>query len=315
MADTITLRISAAAAPYVGPDALRDAKLQAAAGKVQLPPADLLTLVYFLYHDTDPEVKRTALATLNGLEVPFLATVLGDLQLHPRILDVLVQLRHADKDLAPLLAGHPMLSARAAAFLAQKGRETAGAAAAASGDAAEASRTEELSPHCKAEAPEEGEPEEGEPEEGEPEAEAEEDEEFQSKYQLLQTLGVPEKIKMALTGDKEWRSLLIKDANKLVSGSVIKNPRITDAEVLAIAKSAVQNEEIMRTICANKEWVKNYQIRKALAENHKTPLPAALRYVATFTEKDLSALARSKNVSSVIVAQARKLLMSKKNGR
>jgi hypothetical protein len=117
---------------------------------------------------------------------------------------------------------------------------------------------------------------------------------------------------MALTGDKEWRAILIKDANKLVSGSVIKNPRIIDAEILNILKVGVQNDEIIRLICANKEWVKNYLIRKALIACPKTPLPNALRYLSTMTVKDLTSFAKSKNISSVIVTQARRILLTKK---
>jgi hypothetical protein len=98
----------------------------------------------------------------------------------------------------------------------------------------------------------------------------------------------------------------------MVSGSVIKNPRITDAEVLNIAKSAVQNDEIIRSICAKKEWIKIYQIRKALVENSKTPLPFALRFLASLSEKDLASLSKSKNVSSVIVSQARRAIMNMK---
>jgi len=82
--------------------------------------------------------------------------------------------------------------------------------------------------------------------------------------------------------------------------------------VLTIAKSAIQNDEIMRVICSNKEWIKNYNIRKALVENSKTPLPHALRYMASLSEKDLSSLAKSKNVSSVISTQARRLISNKK---
>ena len=61
-------------------------------------------------------------------------------------------------------------------------------------------------------------------------------------------MSIAEKIKMALIGDKEWRSLLIKESNKLVSTAVIKNPRITDPEVLAIAKSSELNEEVIRLV-------------------------------------------------------------------
>src|SRR6185369_14271847 len=123
---------------------------------------------------------------------------------------------------------------------------------------------------------------------------------------------ISEKIKMALTGDKEWRSVLINDNNKMVSGSVIKNPRITEGEILQILKVGVQNDEIIRLICANKEWVKNYLIRKALVECPKTPLPNALRFLASLGEKDVAAYAKSKNISSVISTQAKRLILAKK---
>jgi hypothetical protein len=137
-------------------------------------------------------------------------------------------------------------------------------------------------------------------------------EEFLSKYKIAQTMGISEKIKMALTGDKEWRSVLVKDANKLVSGGVIKNPRITDAEVLALIKSGIQNDEIMRLICANREWIKIYNIRKALILNNRTPVQNAMRYLDTMGEKDLASFAKSKNISSVISTMAKRILLNKK---
>jgi DNA-binding CsgD family transcriptional regulator len=147
---------------------------------------------------------------------------------------------------------------------------------------------------------------------GEEEENVEESEQFLSKYKLAQLMGISEKIKMALSGDKEWRAILVKDANKLVSGSVIKNPRITEAEVHTLVKSGIQNDEIMRLICANKEWIKSYKIRKALIENSRTPVQNAMRYLGTMSEKDLISFAKSKNIGSVISTMAKRLLFNKK---
>jgi len=156
------------------------------------------------------------------------------------------------------------------------------------------------------------EPEQTAAEEGEGEEVKEEEEAFLSKYQQAQNMGVGAKIKMALTGDKEWRTLLIRDTNKLVNSAVVKNPRITEPEVLTISKSVIQNEEILRVICQNKEWIKNLEIRKALVLNNKTPLPVALRFMGFLSEKDLAAMAKSKNISSVLANQARRMLSNKK---
>lgn len=140
----------------------------------------------------------------------------------------------------------------------------------------------------------------------------EEGEQFLSKFKISQMMGIGEKIKMALTGDKEWRSILVKDSNKLVSGSVVKNPRITEGEVLQLIKSGIQNDEIMRLICSNKEWIKSYKIRKSLIENNRTPVQNSMRYLATMGEKDLAGFAKSKNISSVVSTMAKRLLLSKK---
>jgi hypothetical protein len=139
--------------------------------------------------------------------------------------------------------------------------------------------------------------------------------ESRGKYQIAQGLAIKDKIKLALTGDKEWRMMLIKDNNKVVSESVLKNPRITEQEVLLISKSSANNDEIIRIICANKEWTKNPQIRKALIENNRTPLHYALRFLSYLSEKDLAFLAKNKNVSSVITTQARRMLFNKKYGK
>ena len=138
-----------------------------------------------------------------------------------------------------------------------------------------------------------------------------EDDEALSKYQKALEMGVSDKIKMALTGDKEWRGIFIKDANKLVSSAVMKNPRITDGEVLAIAKNKSSSDELIRLITLNREWVKNYEIKKALIDHPRTPLPTALRYMNVLTEKDIKTLAKSRGVSQVIVNNARRMLIAK----
>ena len=129
-----------------------------------------------------------------------------------------------------------------------------------------------------------------------------------SKYQIALQLKVAEKIKMALTGDKEWRSILIKEANKLVQAAVMKNPRITDGEVLLVANNKTSSDEVIRIILLNKDWLKNYEIRKALVTHPKTPLPKALRFVGGLVMKDIKNLARSRQVSNIIATAARKEL-------
>ena len=269
------------------------------AGAVSLDAADLVTVLYFLAHDHDLLVREGARRQLGELSREALGEALCSPVLLPRVLDALARLNIDKPDLLALVASHPNCTDETRALIGQRGIDasvpTVGAGNPLQGTDAAAVR--ELPLESDDDAPVD-----------------EESEGFKSKYQLAQVMGVAEKIKIAQTGDKEWRMILIKDSNKLVSGTAIRNPRMTESEVLVIAKSAVQNDEILRVICSNKEWLKNYQIRKALVENTKTPLPSALRFLATLTDKDLAHLAKSKSVSSVLSTQAKKLLMTKKKG-
>ncbi|KAF0220072.1 MAG: hypothetical protein FD174_1517 [Geobacteraceae bacterium] len=287
--DKVILKISAAAAAFVSGDVSKEEKMKAARGDIPLSAGDLGAVLFFLSHDADTDIRSAARKHLQEMSEADVMSIVGYAGAHPQVLDVLARLHCTKEAIVDRLFAHPNIESRTLAFLAERNRVTG-------------AEEEMRSPV----------PVEEEAVETEETGIDEESEEYKTKYQLAQTLGVAEKIKTALTGDKEWRSLLIKDANKLVSGSVVKNPRITEPEILAIAKSSVQNDEIMRVICANKEWAKNYQIRKALAENHKTPLPYALRFVASLTDKDLAAMAKSKNVSSVISTQARRIMLNKK---
>ncbi len=131
-------------------------------------------------------------------------------------------------------------------------------------------------------------------------------------FQLIQGMTVPEKINLAVKGDKEARTLLILDSNKMVQLAVIENPRVTESEVVNISRSRNVNEEVLRKIANNKEWSKLYQVRLALVNNPKTPVAVALRLVQTLRLSDLKTLASSKSVPSVVSSTARRMVMKKK---
>jgi len=130
-------------------------------------------------------------------------------------------------------------------------------------------------------------------------------------FALMQTLSVFQKIKLARTGNKEARGLLIRETNKIVAAAVVRSPKITDQEVLGFAKSRNVSDEVLRLISANRDWTKNYQIRLALAGNPKCPQPVAMRFVNYLQEKDLLSLMKSKDVPSAISTHARRLLSKK----
>ena len=127
-------------------------------------------------------------------------------------------------------------------------------------------------------------------------------------YQRIQKMTVSQKIKLALLGNKEARTILLRDSNRVVIESVIKSPRITDGEVVGITNSRSVSEDIIRMIAANREWQKNYRVRQALAANPKTPVPIAIRLLETMSKQDLKNLSNSKNISSVVATTAKRMM-------
>jgi len=138
-----------------------------------------------------------------------------------------------------------------------------------------------------------------------------EEERRQTRQVEIQNLSVPEKIKLAMTGDKEARGILIKDSNRQVQEAVLENQRVTDHEIVAIVTSRITNEDILRKVADNRNWVKYYQVRLGLVSNPKTPLPISLKLLDTLTLADLKRLAKSKGIPNVIATSANRLAIKK----
>ena len=149
--------------------------------------------------------------------------------------------------------------------------------------------------------------------EEQPEGEVDEKELEQggSLYSLIQNLSVFQKIKLGRMGNKEARSLLVRDRNKIVAMAAVSSPKITEQELLTIAQSRNVGDEVIRVICRSKEATRGYPMKLALATNPKTPQATAMKFVNYLQDKDLAKLMKSKDVPTVIATHARRLLTRK----
>jgi hypothetical protein len=127
----------------------------------------------------------------------------------------------------------------------------------------------------------------------------------------IQAMRVGERLKLALKGNRDARVLLLRDSSHLVRRFVLQNARITDEEIVALAKNRNVDRELLEEICRRKEWVSNYQVRLALATNPKTPLAVAVRFVPTLMPRDLRQLAKSKNVPTAVCGMAKRLVIDR----
>jgi len=123
-----------------------------------------------------------------------------------------------------------------------------------------------------------------------------------------------DRMKLAMKGDREARSILIRDANKVVSSAVINNPRITDHEVENISAMRTVADEVLRLIALNRTWARSYPIIHNLARNPRTPIPTAMNILPRIRTKDLLNLAQNRNVSEAVRRQAHRLTSTRSGG-
>ena len=146
-------------------------------------------------------------------------------------------------------------------------------------------------------------------------SEEEEEEESRALYDKVKKMSIGEKIRLGLMGNLAVRELLIKDSNKLVAMSVLRNPGLGDKEIAKVASSRIVIEDVIRTIAEAREWCKNYQVKLSLIQNPKCPPHIAMNYLRFIRAKDLKTLSTSKDIPSVIARAAKRLASTKSPGR
>lgn len=119
---------------------------------------------------------------------------------------------------------------------------------------------------------------------------------------------LPEKLALAMTGDREVRMRLLRDPNKQLHPMVLKNPRIGLEEIHFAARLATLNPDALKIIAEHPEWGQNPTVASAVVRNPKTPLPVALKLVPRMPSADLRALSKSQGKPQLVQA-AKKLLL------
>jgi len=133
--------------------------------------------------------------------------------------------------------------------------------------------------------------------------------------QMVSRMTMAQKIKLALSGAKDARGLLIRESSKLIALSVLANPRLTIGEVEFFAKSSNLSEDVIRKIGNNAEWSKKYSVVSALVSNPKTPVSIALGFMPRVSERELAILEKSRNIPAPVRTAARNTLVKKKLGK
>lgn len=132
-----------------------------------------------------------------------------------------------------------------------------------------------------------------------------------SLIRRIMFMNTKDRIKLAMKGDREARSILVRDANKVVCSAVVKNPRISEHEIENVAAMRTVAEEVLRLIALNRTWARSYSIIHNLARNPRTPIPTAMNILPRIRTKDLNTLTQNRNVSEAVRRQAYRLVSAR----
>lgn len=268
--------------------AARDVRLMAAQGALEAKASELLSILVLLLTDEDEEIRTTADATLHRLPVQAVDAFLATVDVAPEVRKYFHALLPASSS-----ASNSPLPPSSSTTLAP-----AVTAAAAVPDTTSPARDDGSGPAAEDDV------------ELDPVLEAEDGIDRESILQKLGKMNFPAKLKAASKGSREVRAILIRDPSKVITMAVMTSPKLTDPEVAAFARMGNVSEDVLRTIGANRAWMKNYNIVVALTKNAKTPLALSMTLMQRLNDRDLAGLSTDRNVPEPLRVAARKKVVS-----
>lgn len=138
-------------------------------------------------------------------------------------------------------------------------------------------------------------------------AEADEGDEA-TLHDRIRGMSSSEKMRLARSGDRPTRQLLVRDPNKTIQLHIIQNKRITIDEIRYLAGFRQANPEVLARIGETREWLQHTAVLTALVGNPKTPSRVAIRLLRSVSKSELRRIAKSPHAPRAVAIAARKML-------
>jgi hypothetical protein len=129
--------------------------------------------------------------------------------------------------------------------------------------------------------------------------------------QKINRLDVKGRIQLAMKGNKEERSILIRDGTKVVALAVLDAPKLSDGEVEKFALQKNVLEAVLRQIPLKRRFMKNYIVVRNLVANPRTPLDLGLGLMKHLLTQDLKNISANKEISETVRKLALKMYKQK----
>lgn len=125
--------------------------------------------------------------------------------------------------------------------------------------------------------------------------------------QKIATLGVGQRVQLAIKGSKDERFILVRDGSKVVSSAVLESPKITDQEIEMFSTMKNVQEGVLRGIAGKRKFMRNYTVQRNLANNPRAPLDVTLPLLKGLMINDLRNMSKNKNVNDTLRKTALRL--------
>ncbi|MDH3284091.1 MAG: hypothetical protein OEQ13_05080 [Acidobacteriota bacterium] len=141
------------------------------------------------------------------------------------------------------------------------------------------------------------------------------DEDDGAAFMRLAKLNVGQKLRVALFGTREERGILVRDTNRIIASTVVKNPKFSEQEADAVSKSRNVNEDVLRLIAKHRDFSRSYQIQRNLVCNPRMPFEMSMRLIPRLHDRDLKLISNNRNLPDGVRRQSKKILLARESRR
>ena len=134
--------------------------------------------------------------------------------------------------------------------------------------------------------------------------------EMSAIYKQISGLSPTEKQRLARSGNRITRGLLVKDRNKNIHQFVLRNPKVTIEEVAEFAKLPALSKDAIRIIASSRTWLASRMVVMGLVRNPGTPADLLPGLVQRLGPSQWAILAKSGDVRNQVSSLAKKLLLA-----
>jgi hypothetical protein len=93
--------------------------------------------------------------------------------------------------------------------------------------------------------------------------------------------------------------------------AAISSPALRENEAVRIAASRQVEDGVLRYIGNRRDWGGNYELKKNLLFNPKTPIATSMKFLAHMRDRDLKDLTKSKNVPGALRTAGKRRIEAK----